>query len=186
MALRSAPTASLLSQLRAVLLTLPTVAGTTRSISSDAASDSRHAPVASSSSTPKIPSDGLTLQHFVQLGQLGREPAAAAAAAAPALSAAPPLGRALLKPSLNQTDTLLSLKKKVFIETYGCQMNVNDSEVVLSVLATAGYRQAASADGADVVLVNTCAIRENAEAKVGGEGGVGGSPVTKPYSPSDL
>ena len=56
----------------------------------------------------------------------------------------------------------------MFVETYGCQMNVNDSEVVLSVLAAAGFRQVATADCADVVLVNTWAIRENAEAKVGG------------------
>lgn len=46
------------------------------------------------------------------------------------------------------------------------QMNVNDSEVVAAVLREAGYGQAAAADAADVVLLNTCAIRENAEAKV--------------------
>ena len=53
-------------------------------------------------------------------------------------------------------------------------MNVNDSEVVLSVLSQAGYQQADIADGADVVLLNTCAIRENAETKVGWTGLGGG------------
>jgi tRNA-2-methylthio-N6-dimethylallyladenosine synthase len=48
-------------------------------------------------------------------------------------------------------------------------MNFNDSEVVLSVLRQAGYAQTDDAAAADVVLLNTCAIRENAEAKVGGQ-----------------
>ena len=52
------------------------------------------------------------------------------------------------------------------METYGCQMNVADTEVVRSVLQGAGYSHAASLSGADVVLLNTCAIRENAEAKI--------------------
>ena len=56
--------------------------------------------------------------------------------------------------------------KKVYIETYGCQMNVADSEVVLSVLSKAGYTPVTTVDGADLVLMNTCAIRENAEEKV--------------------
>jgi tRNA-2-methylthio-N6-dimethylallyladenosine synthase len=53
-----------------------------------------------------------------------------------------------------------------YIESYGCQMNVSDSEIVASVLTGRGYRLAAEASGADVVLLNTCAIRENAELKV--------------------
>lgn len=48
------------------------------------------------------------------------------------------------------------------------QMNANDSEVVAAVLAQAGYRLAPAPESADLVLLNTCAIRENAEAKVGG------------------
>jgi tRNA-2-methylthio-N6-dimethylallyladenosine synthase len=54
----------------------------------------------------------------------------------------------------------------VYIETYGCQMNVSDSEIVASVLRDSGYGFTHDADAADVVLINTCAIRENAEQKV--------------------
>lgn len=53
-----------------------------------------------------------------------------------------------------------------FIETYGCQMNVSDSEVVRAILLEAGFREASSLDEAGVVLANTCAIRERAEGKV--------------------
>ena len=55
---------------------------------------------------------------------------------------------------------------KVFIETYGCQMNVNDSEVVLSILQVAGWSRCASAAEADLILVNTCSVRDNAEQRV--------------------
>jgi tRNA-2-methylthio-N6-dimethylallyladenosine synthase len=54
----------------------------------------------------------------------------------------------------------------VYIETYGCQMNVSDSELMLGRLAEYGYSPAAGPDGADVILVNTCAIREHAEQRV--------------------
>lgn len=57
---------------------------------------------------------------------------------------------------------------QVFIETYGCQMNVNDSEVVLSVLQKAGYALCDSIEKADVILVNTCSIRDNAEQRIWG------------------
>ena len=56
--------------------------------------------------------------------------------------------------------------RQVYIETYGCQMNVNDSEIVASVLKDSGYGLTRDEDEADVVLLNTCAIRENAEQKV--------------------
>lgn len=56
--------------------------------------------------------------------------------------------------------------RNYFIETYGCQMNVNDSEVVGKLLQDKGYSVAPSAEEADIVLLNTCAIRENAESKV--------------------
>ena len=55
---------------------------------------------------------------------------------------------------------------RVFVETYGCQMNVADSDLIGSVLADAGYGQAARADEADVIIVNTCAVREKAEERV--------------------
>lgn len=53
-----------------------------------------------------------------------------------------------------------------FIETYGCQMNVSDSEVVRAILLKAGFMEVTSLDEAGVVLANTCAIRERAEGKV--------------------
>ena len=54
----------------------------------------------------------------------------------------------------------------VYIETYGCQMNVSDSELMLGRLAAAGYAPVEKPDGADVILVNTCAIRDHAEQRV--------------------
>ncbi len=56
--------------------------------------------------------------------------------------------------------------KRLYIETYGCQMNVADSEVVASIMQMAGYGEAANLDEADAVLLNTCSIRDNAEQKV--------------------
>ena len=56
--------------------------------------------------------------------------------------------------------------KKLYIETYGCQMNVNDSEVVLSILRGAGYGMCDSASDASLILINTCAIRDNAEQRI--------------------
>ena len=54
----------------------------------------------------------------------------------------------------------------VFIETYGCQMNVNDSEVVLSILQKAGFTLCSQPEEAALVLINTCAIRDNAEQRI--------------------
>lgn len=56
--------------------------------------------------------------------------------------------------------------KKLYIETYGCQMNVADSEVVASVMRMAGYEPCASLDEADAVFLNTCSVREAAEQKI--------------------
>ena len=58
--------------------------------------------------------------------------------------------------------------KKVYIETYGCQMNVADTEVVFSILAGKGYGRAASIDAADIIMANTCSIRDNAEQRIWG------------------
>jgi hypothetical protein len=55
---------------------------------------------------------------------------------------------------------------KFFIETYGCQMNISDSEIVRSVLLDAGHVTCDDIEIADIIIANTCAIRENAEAKV--------------------
>ncbi len=56
--------------------------------------------------------------------------------------------------------------KHLYIETYGCQMNVADSEVVAAVMATAGYDMTDDIDRADAVILNTCSIRDNAEQKI--------------------
>ena len=56
--------------------------------------------------------------------------------------------------------------KKLFIETYGCQMNVADSEVVASVMKMAGYDTTDTLDAADAIFINTCSIRDNAEQKI--------------------
>ena len=56
--------------------------------------------------------------------------------------------------------------KKLFIETYGCQMNVADSEVVASIMQSDGFELTDTITGADAILVNTCSIRDNAEQKV--------------------
>ena len=58
------------------------------------------------------------------------------------------------------------LMKKLYIETYGCQMNVADSEVVASVMKMAGYDVCENEDEADAIFLNTCSIRENAENKI--------------------
>ena len=58
------------------------------------------------------------------------------------------------------------MEKKLFIETYGCQMNVADSEVVASIMQMAGYTLCGSLEEADAIFVNTCSIRDNAEQKV--------------------
>ena len=59
-------------------------------------------------------------------------------------------------------------KPKVYIETYGCQMNVNDSEVILSILQDAGYVLTEDIEQADIILANTCSIRDNAEQRIWG------------------
>ena len=58
------------------------------------------------------------------------------------------------------------MSEKIYIETYGCQMNFADSEVVASILEKAGYQLCSEIEGCDFVLINTCAIRDNAEQRV--------------------
>ncbi len=67
-----------------------------------------------------------------------------------------------VKPIFNET------LPKVYIETYGCQMNVNDSEVVASIMQSNGYAITENLNEADVILINTCSIRDNAEQRVWG------------------
>lgn len=71
-----------------------------------------------------------------------------------------------------KTHTDISLKeltnngRYVYIETYGCQMNVNDSEIVSGILASSGYGITDRIEKSDVILLNTCSVRDNAEAKI--------------------
>ena len=58
--------------------------------------------------------------------------------------------------------------RKLFIETYGCQMNVGDTEIVVSILQGEGYRYTEKIEEADVILLNTCSIRDNAEQRIWG------------------
>ena len=61
---------------------------------------------------------------------------------------------------------LKSSRPTVYVETYGCQMNVSDTELMLGKLAESGYEEVGEPDNADVILINTCAIREHAEQRV--------------------
>ncbi|MGB7211544.1 MAG: tRNA (N6-isopentenyl adenosine(37)-C2)-methylthiotransferase MiaB [Gemmatimonadales bacterium] len=63
------------------------------------------------------------------------------------------------------------MTRRLYIETYGCQMNVADSELMVGVLGRAGYVRVESPEEADVLLVNTCAVRDNAEQRVVGRVG---------------
>ena len=66
--------------------------------------------------------------------------------------------------SVQSTDAATS--KKLYIESYGCQMNFSDSEVVASIMTENGFSTTRDVDEADVVLINTCSIRDNAEKRV--------------------
>src|SRR5690606_40257326 len=59
-----------------------------------------------------------------------------------------------------------SLNRKLYIESYGCQMNFADSEIVASILFDYGFETTATFNDADVIFINTCSIRENAEQRV--------------------
>jgi tRNA-2-methylthio-N6-dimethylallyladenosine synthase len=68
--------------------------------------------------------------------------------------------------AFNSQNSNLKATRKLFLESYGCQMNFSDSEIVASILGDAGYSTVNDPFQADVILLNTCAIRENAELKV--------------------
>lgn len=73
---------------------------------------------------------------------------------------------------MKKNKDMTSKCKKVFIRTFGCQQNVRDSEIILGMLKKKGYAQAESLDKADVVIFNTCSVRENAENRVWGNIGM--------------
>lgn len=70
------------------------------------------------------------------------------------------------KPEIAPKSVVESNGRKLYVETYGCQMNINDSEIVLSIMSGSGYEITDKPDNADVILLNTCAIRDNAEKKI--------------------
>ncbi len=69
---------------------------------------------------------------------------------------------------VHKDNTTVKNEKKLFIETYGCQMNVADSEVIGSILKVAGYNVCDKIEEADLILLNTCSMRDNAEQKIYG------------------
>src|SRR5256714_14770839 len=71
-----------------------------------------------------------------------------------------------LHSTLSFACSCLLMKSTVYIETFGCQMNVADTERAATGLRKAGYELTQSAEGADIVLLNTCSVRERAERKV--------------------
>ncbi|MBQ2429497.1 MAG: hypothetical protein II274_01465 [Alistipes sp.] len=70
--------------------------------------------------------------------------------------------------NVNNLRPLVGEGRKLFIETYGCQMNVGDSEIVVSIMQKEGYIYTEKIDEADVILINTCSIRDNAEQRIWG------------------
>ena len=70
--------------------------------------------------------------------------------------------------NVNNLRPLTGSGRKLYIETYGCQMNVGDSEIVVSIMQQEGYRYTESLEEADIVLINTCSIRDNAEQRIWG------------------
>ncbi len=82
-------------------------------------------------------------------------------------SAVPPAEQAAPSAQATQaTQVLGGDGPRVYLETYGCQMNVADSDLLSGILMGAGYRKADRAEDADIILINTCAVREKAEDKV--------------------
>ncbi|MBP3290072.1 MAG: MiaB/RimO family radical SAM methylthiotransferase, partial [Alistipes sp.] len=70
--------------------------------------------------------------------------------------------------NINSLRPIVGEGKKIFIETYGCQMNVGDSEIVVSIMQQEGYFYTEEITEADIILINTCSIRDNAEQRIWG------------------
>ncbi len=70
------------------------------------------------------------------------------------------------EPVMMEQQSELQTGKKLYVESYGCQMNFSDSEIVASIMSKAGYETTKNSEEADVILLNTCAIRDNAEQRV--------------------
>jgi len=78
--------------------------------------------------------------------------------------------KTLSLPQITSNDMQQATTKipKVYIETYGCQMNVNDTEVIFSILSDNGYERTEDISQADVIMANTCSVRDNAEQRIWG------------------
>ncbi|GMO13938.1 MAG: tRNA (N6-isopentenyl adenosine(37)-C2)-methylthiotransferase MiaB [Mycoplasmoidaceae bacterium] len=74
--------------------------------------------------------------------------------------------------NLDNNFTSIGKNKSFFVRTYGCQSNIRDSEIIRGILTKMGYKESLDINNADLVILNTCAIRENAEKKVFGEIGL--------------
>ncbi|RLN93288.1 hypothetical protein BBJ28_00007903 [Nothophytophthora sp. Chile5] len=109
----------------------------------------------------RLPASGPALSDFLRDPSGGHDHAATAAAAQTPSEMNFPAAMSDVR-ALEE----LEPRRSFFVETYGCQMNSADSEIVRAILLADGYEPAASSDAADVVLLNTCAVRDNAEAKV--------------------
>ena len=70
--------------------------------------------------------------------------------------------------NVNNLRPIVGEGKKLFVETYGCQMNVGDTEIVVSIMQEHGYIYTENIEEADVILINTCSIRDNAEQRIWG------------------
>ncbi|GAB3557300.1 tRNA (N6-isopentenyl adenosine(37)-C2)-methylthiotransferase MiaB [Spirosoma fluminis] len=84
----------------------------------------------------------------------------------PELSILQPEDKEAIELPRTSEDEVAVGKKRLYIESYGCQMNFADSEIVAAVMRNAGFATTSSADEADLIFLNTCAIRDNAEQKV--------------------
>lgn len=105
--------------------------------------------------------DGPSLKDFLR-----RPPSAPVGSASPSGTAGPndPAPRF----AGDEAEDLAPVPKKVFVETYGCQMNTADTETVLAIMAGAGYVPTERMDDADAIFINTCSVRDNAEQRVRG------------------
>eukprot|EP00871_Galdieria_phlegrea_P003467 jgi/Galph1/4120/GphlegSOOS_G2756.1 len=116
---------------------------------------------------PSIPADGLTLEHFIaksypQVVQVG----SATGDLKPVKAVVKYGSRGHIGDINNIPYEKLGVDQKVYLETFGCQMNVSDSEIIRSLLEDAGFSFVSSEKEATIVLLNTCAIREKAERKI--------------------
>ena len=78
----------------------------------------------------------------------------------------PYVGQSNGESDLSSPEALTKQPLNFHIQTYGCQMNISDSEIVRSILLSSGHNAIDSQENADLVLLNTCAVRDNAENKV--------------------